>query len=201
MRPVKFDGAKFKFEDGAGGLMLRVPTPYRQPARAFVRELVDGKLYVAEIRRHREKRSLDANAYFWKLCGELAAATGIPKDEIYREYVREIGDNFDIVPVRDDAAEHWEKNWKARGAGWICERVGPSKIAGYTNFACYYGSSAYDTAQMSRLIDLVVFDCREQDIETATPDELARIKSEWGTVDAPDDKGVRDSAGGQAGGL
>ena len=44
----------------------------------------------------------------------------------------------------------------------------------------YYGSSCYYTKQMSRLIDLVVEDCKEQGIDTATPEEIALLKEEWG---------------------
>ena len=37
------------------------------------------------------------------------------------------------------------------------------------------GSSQYDTAQMSHLIDGLVSECREAGIETATPDELRHM--------------------------
>ena len=43
----------------------------------------------------------------------------------------------------------------------------------------YYGSSQYNTKQMSRLIDMVVEGAKELGIETLTPEELARIKEEW----------------------
>ena len=43
----------------------------------------------------------------------------------------------------------------------------------------YYGSSEYDTAQMSRLIELIIAECREQGIETKTPAELAALMEEW----------------------
>ena len=54
-----------------------------------------------------------------------------------------------------------------------------SKIPGCTNVICYYGSSTYDTKQMARLIDLVVEDCKQQGIETLTPEELERMALEW----------------------
>ena len=44
----------------------------------------------------------------------------------------------------------------------------------------YIGSSDYDTAQMSRLIDLIVQDCKAQGIETLTPDKLDAMKVKWG---------------------
>ena len=45
---------------------------------------------------------------------------------------------------------------------------------------CYYGSHTYDTEEMSRLIDGVVTECRELGIETLPPDELKRMKEQWG---------------------
>ena len=57
--------------------------------------------------------------------------------------------------------------------------VNPSKIEGCKNVTLYYGSSTYDTRQMSRLIDLVVQDCKEQGIETMTPFELDALKERW----------------------
>jgi hypothetical protein len=43
----------------------------------------------------------------------------------------------------------------------------------------YYGSSSYDTAEMSRLIDLVVQDCKALDIETDTPEQIALRLARW----------------------
>ncbi|MEY8360027.1 hypothetical protein AALA99_13565 [Anaerotruncus colihominis] len=188
MRRIKFDTAKFYMEGMDGWLMLRVPARYRMPARALVQEIAPNKLYDADIKRHREKRSLDANAYFWLLCGKLAAVTGIPKNEIYLQCIREIGDNCETVLVGNDAAGQWKKMWESRGEGWPCISLGASDIAGYMNLCCYYGSSTYDAKQMSRMIDLIVQDCKDQDIETAPPDEIARMKARW--ADAPDYKGV-----------
>ena len=51
---------------------------------------------------------------------------------------------------------------------------------GYRNIKCYFGSSTFDTKEMSHFIDMIVTDCEELGIETATPDELARLKQTWG---------------------
>ena len=85
-----------------------------------------------------------------------------------------------MQPIRKDAVERWVEIWQSNGDGWVCEIMGDSKIEGYVNVRSYYGSSQYDTAQMSRLIDLIVQECRQQGIETATPQELARYKEAWG---------------------
>ena len=74
---------------------------------------------------------------------------------------------------------HYKRIWETHGIGWICEEMGHSKLDGYTNVISYYGSSEYDTRQMSRLIDLIVMECKEQGIETMTPRELALLKEGW----------------------
>ena len=79
------------------------------------------------------------------------------------------------MPVRDDALERWVQIWTSRGLGWVCEVMGPSKIKGYTNTRCFYGSSVYDTAQMSRLISIIVEECKAVGLETMTPEELGKL--------------------------
>ena len=72
--------------------------------RRFV-ETMRGRTYAAVLKEHRERRSLDANAYCWELIGKLSARLGIPPEDLYREAVRKVGDNTFIYPVREDAAD------------------------------------------------------------------------------------------------
>ena len=58
-------------------------------ARQLVLEM-KGKPYIAEVKEYRQKRSLDANAYAWKLMDELAQAIGSTKEEVYKRAVREV---------------------------------------------------------------------------------------------------------------
>ena len=44
---------------------------------------------------------------------------------------------------------------------------------------CYFGSSTYNTKEMSVLIDGIVYEAKELGIETLPPDELERMKVEW----------------------
>lgn len=131
-----------------------------------------------EIERKRKKRSTDANAYFFTLADKLAERLNIPKTEIYRNYVKEIGGVSETVCVKTEAVQKLCEGWKHNGLGWQTDTV-PSKIDGCTNVILYYGSSTYNTEQMSRLINLVVEDCKVQGIETRTPDEIADMLSLW----------------------
>jgi hypothetical protein len=71
------------------------------------------------------------------------------------------------------------EGWQRNGIGWQTETF-DSKIDGCTNVILYYGSSVYDSAQISRLLDLIIQDCRELNIPYETPEEIARLKSMWG---------------------
>lgn len=143
--------------------------------------LVDDLLDV-KIEPHREKRTYDANAYFWKLAGELAKKLSQRGDkpisavEIYRQYIVDYG-KFTVLPVRNDLVFMFCREWEKRGMGWLAIEQGASKINGYTNVCVYFGSSSYNKEEMGRLIDAVVADCKEQGIDTRTPDEIADMLS------------------------
>lgn len=130
------------------------------------------------IKEYKPKRSKDANAYFWELCSKLSAKLQIPKEEIYRNLIKGVGDNMLVGCFKTEEIPKIQKDWQGKGLGWVTE-VFESKIKGCTNILLYEGSSAYDTAQMSRLIDLCITECKQQGIETLPPDELKRLVEEW----------------------
>ncbi len=141
----------------------------------FVNTLEDDKTYEITIGKETKKRSNDANAYYWQLIGQLSAKINVSPKDIYRSHIKDIGGNYEVFPIREDAVDAWLKIWESRGMGWCAEIIGESKLRGYMNVICYFGSSVYDTRQMSRLIDLLVQDCKTQGIETMTPAELAQL--------------------------
>lgn len=131
-----------------------------------------------DLKKFRQKRSLDANSYCWVLLDKLAETTGQGKTALYRHYIKDVGGNSETVCVVDKAAEKLREGWEHNGLGWATDTM-PSKLNGCTNVILYYGSSTYDTAQMARLIDLIVQDCRALGIETLPPYRLAAMVEEW----------------------
>ncbi len=129
-----------------------------------------------KVTRYREKRSLDANAYAWVLMDKIAEVSGVDKVHVYRSAIKDIGGVSDIVAVTDDAVDKFRANWEKQGLGWQTD-VFDSKD-GYKRVIVYYGSSTYDTKQMSQLIDNLVQDAQTLGIETLPPAELARLKSQ-----------------------
>ena len=146
-------------------------------AKAFVLNRQDG-LYDVDIRKHREKRSLDANAYYWKLCGELAEAINEEPECIYRRHIRDVG-NYEVLCIQERALDTFRRTWTSGHLGRFVE-TRASKLPGCVTVLAYYGSSDFDRAQMSRLIDNCIQDCKALGIETLTPDKLALLKEEWG---------------------
>lgn len=144
------------------------------------------KDYDISIKPTKRKRSKDANAYLWELIGKLAKVHKPPlsKEEVYINYVRDYG-MYTIVPIKEDHIDDWARIWKSKngkeGIGWVTEDMGECRnIPGYHNIISYYGSSCYNTKEMSILIDAVVRDCKEQDIETMTPNQILELKQKWG---------------------
>ncbi len=164
--------------NGEQFLTFRVDREYRGVARTIVNKYHGAKVTV-ETKRFTRQRSNDANAYAWVLIGKLAAELRQSKMDVYRHFIRDIGGNYEIVPIRNDAVEAWRRNWQQNGDGWVCDVLAPAKTDGYTNVICYYGSSTYDTAQMSVLIDAIIAECKDADIETLPPRELDRMMEGW----------------------
>lgn len=174
MERLKASAFRWTMDDAGDWLCIQTGK-----ARRILDGLKSGKDYDVEIKEHREKRSLDANAYFWVLVDRLAEKTRIPKTDIYRSYIREIGGNHEMVCVIDAAVDKLRRGWEHNGLGWQTDTM-PSKIPNCTNVILYYGSSTYNTRQMSHLIDMAVQDCQEQGIETLPPEKLAGMMEEWG---------------------
>lgn len=171
---IKFETNSFKWHDAAGGIWLSMRVKDRGTASRITQEM-HGKTCDVEIKEHRAKRSLDANGYLWVLLDKLSAVLNIPKIEVYRSFIKDIGGNNHTGCFQDFAVKKLCQDWGRNGIGWVSETT-PSKIKGCTNVILYYGSSTYDTAQMSRLINLVVDECKAQGIETMSPDELSKLE-------------------------
>lgn len=125
-----------------------------------------------DIKEHKAKRSLDANAYLWVLVSRIADVLRANKDEIYLEMLKRYGQR-QMVSVRSDV--------DVRGYFKYFEEVATSTLNGkeFTHYYVFRGSSDYDTREMSVLIDGVISECKDLDIETLPPTEVARLKGLW----------------------
>lgn len=164
---LTFTEARIQMDSGVW-LCLKVNEP--APARTFILDK-QNRIYDCEIKEHREKRSLDANAYCWVLLDKLADAIRSTKEEIYLQKVREIGIFRDFI-LEAAAVKTFRTVWERQGTGWPTEIVDYSRSGDRQVVRAYYGSSQYNTKQMSRLIDSIVQDCKDLGIETLPPEKL-----------------------------
>ena len=128
------------------------------------------------LSKFRQKRSLNANNYAWVLLQKLAEERGQTKEEVYREFIKQYG-IFRPVTVNKEAAETLEYIWQKNGLGWVVEETGRTDKS--VDLLMYYGSSTYNTRQMSRLLDAIVDDCKQCGIETLPPEQIEEMKRTW----------------------
>lgn len=170
---MRINSADIMFMGGKAFLALEAP---HEAIKEFLAHNEGKYPFDVEIKRKRKKRSLNANSYAWVLCDKIASAIGITKEEVYRSHIHDVGVFTDIW-IRLDASNDFIEEWESSGIGRIAE---PIFVNGnYVNIRTYYGSSTYDTKQMSRLIDNIVHEAKGLGIETMTPDELERLKQTW----------------------
>lgn len=133
-----------------------------------------------EIKKHNPKRSKTANDFCWAMCTDIGKAIQppIPKEEVYRKAIREVGE-YEPLPIREDAVKTFQSRWAAKGTGWFAEVIDDSKLPGYKLVFAYYGSSTYDTASMSRLIDYLVDDARHMGLPIPAKKEQEEMLNAW----------------------
>lgn len=134
-----------------------------------------------EIKRYRNKRSKDANAYFHVLVNKIAEAQGLGDDEVKKSLVIEYGalakdeDGYTVgfklpASVNIDTIYPYAKIFDVR------EENGRT----FNCYLVYKHTHELDSKEMSRLIDGAIYVAKDLGIETDTPEQLARYKDEWG---------------------
>ena len=122
-----------------------------------------------EIEVKKKKRSKNSNAYFWKLLQQLCFEMNLDLIGEYRKRVKELGICQTFVLDTKNLAT-FEYLWCSNGIGWFIEKVDHNENK--TTINAYYGSSSYNSKQMSRLIDNLVQDCRSVGIQTLEDKEI-----------------------------
>lgn len=171
-RDVKLEG---------GWLMVKPEREDLGKAMAVVRKH-KGRLYDLEVKEHRKKRSNDANAMMWELVNKIAIVLRLTPDEVYQGYIPDVGNNFTWHPEKPEEVKRFSDGWCKGHLGRMVDDVGPCRstdLKGYRLLKCYYGSSEYDVPTFSRLLDLVIQDCRNLGIETMSERERSLLLEGW----------------------
>lgn len=134
-----------------------------------------------DIKKYHPGRSKDANSFCWAMCTDIgnALSPALPKEDVYRKAIREVG-VYEPLPIREDALEGFQRRWAAKGTGWFAEVIDDSKLPGYKLVFAYYGSSTYDTAEMSRLIDYLIDEMQQMQLPIPASKEKEELLKAWG---------------------
>ena len=154
------------------GLLSREPL---QHIDELYQHIQNGKTLDVQIKKHRQKRSLNANAYLWVLLAKMADVLHTSKDELYLQILEKYG-QFTHIVVRPCAVDRMKKEWRT------LRELGLVNINGVqgVQLQCYYGSSTYDSKEFSVLLEGVISECKEIGIETLPKDEITQMLKEWG---------------------
>lgn len=125
------------------------------------------------IDKYKEKRSLNANNYAWKLLTEIANATRASKEEIYLLMLKRYGQSEMISVKAHIPITEYFKYLEEAGEGTVNGTL-------FKHYKIYKGSSEFNKEEMSIFIDGIVDEAEALGIQTKTPDEIANLKSLWG---------------------
>lgn len=126
-----------------------------------------------EIKEYKQKRSLNANAYYWVLVNKIADALNQSKQFIHMSMLKQYGQVYSMLLPADVPIESLVKYYELDGVKKQGERL-------FKTYNVYLPSSEMNTYEMSKLIDGTVDEAQSMGIETMTPDELAHLKAMWG---------------------
>lgn len=133
-----------------------------------------------EMKKWYKKRSLDANAYCWALCNNIAnelSKNGITtKEKIYRDAILQVG-SFEPFIVQEKTFEKFKRIWEKQGLGFLVQEVSRQDKCVKVN--CYYGSSTYDSKEMSLLIEILIQLAKSLNLETKSQNEINSLLESW----------------------
>lgn len=129
-------------------------------------------VYDVKIDKHREKRSLNANAYLWKLVTEIGNILNKPKEEVYLQMLIDYGQSEMVSILSEIDVKGYFKYYKLAGTSILNGKE-------FNHYKIYKGSSEYDTKEMSILLNGVVQEAKNLGIKTKDDIELERLIKAW----------------------
>ncbi len=125
-----------------------------------------------EIKKHKNKRSLNANNYCWALINEIGNVLNMSKEEVYFQMLKRYGQGEVVSLLSKINVNGYFKHYEAIGNAVLNGKA-------FTHYKVYKGSSEFDTKEMSIFINGIVDEAKELGISTITPNELESLKNGW----------------------
>ena len=127
------------------------------------------------LKQYKPRRSLDSNAYCWVLISKMADILKTSKEELYENLLQRYGvayqddEGYITVTLKDEVdVSKLGGHWK-----WIRSRNG------FSSYLMLKGTSEYDSAEMSKFLDLVIEDAKELGVEIPPSEDMKRALELW----------------------
>ena len=151
-----------------GKALLTFAIEQKQSAINCWDKLRDAERLTVKVDKHRERRSLNANNYAWALLTEIGNVMRLNKDDVYFLMLQRYG-QCEMISVKDGIPiGEYVKYCVRAGESWLNDTL-------FKHYKVYKGSR-----EMAVFIDGVVQEAQDLNIETRTPDEIAKLKDLWG---------------------
>ena len=163
--------------DGEWIISFSTPADFREEFDRLHDQLVK-----VDIKKYSKQRSKTANDFCWALCTDIGNALRppLPKETVYKQAIRDVG-VYTMILLQAEAVEKFQRNWSTNGVGWFADVIDDSKKnPGCKVVFAYYGTSTYDSTEMSRLIDYLVQDAMSMGLTSPTSKEQEEMLQEWG---------------------
>jgi hypothetical protein len=149
----------------------------------FLTDAPKDKTWVLEEYKEKKKRSLNANAYFHVLCDKLRQKLNMSmaccKNHLITSYGQiEYIDGEQMIYKTNAPVEYMQELESVHSS---CVKIAEENGKEVYFYRLYRGSHTYNTAEMSKLINGTVEECKVQGIETETPDKIKEMLALWET--------------------
>lgn len=121
-----------------------------------------------EIKEYKEKRSLNSNAYAWKLITELGNVLRKSKEEVYLQMLKDYGQSEIVSMLSSITPNGYFKYYEEIGTGIVNNKE-------FTHYKIFKGSSEFDSREMSIFIDGIVQECKSVGIQTLDDLEINEL--------------------------
>lgn len=136
---------------------------------------LEGKDLDIKLIQHKKKRSLDANAFFWAIVGDISRKLGTRSEDVYVELIKRYG-SYTTLSARIDAYKKLSELYRLVDVVGTYMNVDGSEWA---TFRCFYGSSMYDVQEMSALINGALEELDEMGLQRPPSLDLQAALELW----------------------
>lgn len=136
------------------------------------------------VKKHRKRRSLDSNAFYWQLLSKVAEALRISKPHCHNLMLARYGQTeffgdqvaYTMLPDTELVTHRMEQMQESHFAPTSQRKMGTDGVM-YRAWKLLKPSHEYDSKEFSILIEGIVSEAKELGIETLPSIELERMMS------------------------